>query len=217
MLQNILDKNKEIYHQKKGLKNINSGDYKKALHHFEKAILINSDHTNNFHYSICLIALNRFYDAIQILEKIDNELDDDIIIMTLLVDCYLTVRYWDKAIQVLNILEKKVDNPFFKKMYSLAHDEVKRENYALGKESFFSALDYAENNDFDSAFIQMRRAIALYEENPKYYYLLATFLEKGKKDKEGIEYYIEKAIKLAPDNETYKKYLQYIKTKYKSK
>ena len=214
MFEIILDTYSEKYHQKKGIKFLSRAKYQKSLHHFEKALLINDSTVNNFYYSISLIALNRHSEAITFLEKIIDSHTNDILISSTLTECYLAVREWEKAEHLADyLLEKFKENTFIQKLHSITNDVVLREKYAAAKESFYKTIENMDNKDYEAAFLEINKAIEMDEENASYYFLAGTILMQANRKKEEYVLYYEKAVLLAPKNESYKKHLRYVKTR----
>ena len=227
MIENFLNTLIVKYHQRRGLHFLNLSRYKKAILHFEKALLLNDSVENFFYFSICLIALNKHQEAISYLERIMDRQTEDILISSSLMECYLVVREWEKGERLANYLaEKFPTNTFVQKLKSIIIDPIKREKYATAKESFFTAVDFIEKKEYDAAFEAIKTAIDLDESNAAYYYLAGTILLKPHPRRMSGDaawkvafpvqdhlYYFEKAVLLAPQNESYKRHLQYLKTK----
>ncbi|MCL2063757.1 MAG: CDC27 family protein [Candidatus Cloacimonetes bacterium] len=236
MIENIKNNFSLKYHQKKGMKYLSQGLYKKAILNFEKALLLDDSIENYFYFSVCLIALNRHIEAIGYLEKIIDLQADNILVSATLIECYLVVREWEKADRLVNYLKNNNNtNQYIKDLITLVDDPVLREKYATAKESFFKAIDFYDNKDFESAFQSIKLAIDLDEQNAAYYFFAGTILihilKRNKKspDSSGMTFtkdkleqtrqemllLFEKSVLLAPQNEGYKKHLQYVKTRYK--
>ena len=216
MFSNIFNSFLANYHKKRGLRFIHHSKFKEAIHHFEKAFLFCEDLDNLFFFAVCLISLNRHEKAISYLERIFEESSENILISATLTECYLTTREWDKAEKMINkLLISHQENQLFQKYHTIVEDPILREKYALGKEHFYHATDELEKKQFDNAIDNIKKAIEYDSNNASYYFTASLILEKGKKQKQDIAEYLEKAILFAPQNETYKKKLHYIKTRYR--
>jgi tetratricopeptide (TPR) repeat protein len=206
----------EKYHRNRGLKLLRLSMYKKAFHHFEKALSLDDSMINYFYFSICLISMNKHRSAIKYLEKIFDAHKDDILISTTLAECYLVVRDWCKADDLLGFLtDTHKDNIFIRKLWTISHDVVLREKYAASKEYFYHASEYLDIKDYDSSYSKIKQAIDLDDSNSTYYFLAGLILIQGKKPKIEIEQYLERAVFLSPNNVSYKKKLHWLKTRYK--
>lgn len=216
MIKHYVDVFLEKYHTARGLRMLQRGNYYNAKLHFEKSLLIKDSSTNYFYYSIALISLYEHKKAITFLEKIIDSHTEDILIATTLAECYLVVREWDKAEELIAFLMAKFpDKQIVKKLYDINSDSVHREKYAESKEYFFKAMDLFNKKDSDAAFATIKNAIDLDDTNSSFHYMAGIIQLQGKKNKKEIEIHLEKAILLSPNNENYKKQLQFIKTKYK--
>ena len=216
MLKDILDKLKEKYHQRLGLRSLHRSEYIKAHYHFEKILKINNSYLNYFYYSVVLIALNRQEQAITYLEKIIDTHSEDILIAVTLAECYMVVREWAKAEDLLTYLNKKFpNNTTVKFLFETCKNTISREKYACGKEYFIKAKNNTDIKDFDAALEDINKAIELNEANASYYFYAGYIALQGKKNKEQVEAYFENAVFLAPQNESFKKQLQYVKTRYR--
>ena len=189
---------------------------KKAMSHFEKALLINNSIENYYFYSISLIDTNKYVEAIGFLEKIVEKHDDIVLISTTLIDCYLYVKEWEKAERLVNILMDKFPNHHYvNKLYNITLDIVYREKYVTAKISYHNAVALIEKKEFKAAFTEISCAIEIDPTNATYHFVAGTILVSQKKKKEEIKKYFEKAVLLSPKNEYYKKNLMYIKTRYR--
>ena len=216
MLKGIIDKFKERYHQRCGLKHLHRSDYKKALKHFESALAISKSYLNYFYYSVILIALDRHELAITYLEKIIHDHSEDILIAVTLAESYMVVREWAKAEDLLTFLNKKFpNNTTIKFLFETCKNPIGREKYACGKEYFIKAKNNTDIKNYDAALEDINKAIELNEANASFYFYAGYIALQGKKRKEEVEAYFENAVFLAPQNEGFKKQLQYVKTCYK--
>ena len=216
MLKSVIDRIKEKFHLRRGLKYLHRSEYKKAQKHFESVLHINKSYLNYFYYSVVLIALNQHEQAISYLEKIINEHSEDILIAVTLAECYMVVREWAKAEDLLMFLNKTFPNNLTVKfLYETCKNPISREKYACGKEYFINAKIKTDSKEYDAALEEMNKAIELNEANASYYFYAGYIALQGKKRKEEVEAYFENAVFLAPQNEGFKKQLQYVKTCYK--
>ena len=216
MLSDIFNILLAKYHKKRGLRFLTCSKFKTALHHFEKAFLLLEDSDSLFFFTICLISLNKHEKAISYLERIYEQSPENILVSATLTECYLTTREWDKAEKIINmLLLNHHQNQLFQKYHTIVEDPVLREKYAIGKEHFYRATDELEKKQFDNAIENVKKALEFDQNNASYCFTASLILEQGKKPKQEIVEYLEKAIFLAPLNETYKKKLHYIKTRYR--
>ena len=215
MISEYFDIFKGKYHKLRGIRFMSRARFKKALTHFERAILLHEDLDSMFYYSTCLISLNQHNKAISYLERVLEKSAENILVSTMLAECYLVDREWEKAEQFINTLQvNNEENQFVLKLQNIAQCPVLRENYATSKEYFFKSMDDLENTRYDSAFENIKKAIEFDDENSSHYFTAGLILFTAKKPKQEIENYLEKAISLSPQNENYKQQLHFIKTKY---
>jgi tetratricopeptide (TPR) repeat protein len=203
------------YHLRRGLRMLQGSKYKKAAYHFEKAILLLDSTESFFYYAVTLVSLHKHKEAIAYLERIVEKTDDNILVSTTLADCYLVVREWEKAEQLLRYLKGKyVNNIVIEQLYIISQDAILREKYAEGKECFYMALDLLDKRDMEQSFESIKRAIELDETNASYHFLAGVILMQDNQPKENLEAYFEQAVLLSPQNENFKRQLQYVKTRY---
>jgi tetratricopeptide (TPR) repeat protein len=203
------------YHLRRGLKMLQSSRYKQAAYHFEKAILLDGSIESFFYYAVTLVSLHKHKEAIAYLERILEKTDDNIMVSTMLADCYLVVREWEKAERLLSYLKGKyVNNIVIEQLYIISQDAVLREKYAEGKECFYMALDLLDKRDMERSFESIKKAIELDETNASYYFLAGVILMQDNQPKENVEAYLEQAVLLSPQNENFKRQLQFVKTRY---
>jgi len=203
------------YHQRRGLKALHISNFPKATYHFEKALLRSTDHINYFYLAVALIGQHKHQRAVVFLEKIIDDHCEDILISSTLAECYLVLREWEKAERLLNFLYGKFpQNTTIKYLHLLVNDSILRDKYACGKELFFQSVESLERREITQAILHIEKAIELNETNSAYYFFAGYLLMQAKKERAEVEKYIEKAVQLAPHNESYKRHLRYVKTKY---
>jgi len=215
MFGHLIDIIFERFHQRRGLKALHVSDFAKAIYHFEHALLRNTDHINYFYLAVSLIGQHKHERAVVLLEKIIDDHYEDILISSTLAECYLVLREWEKAEQLLDYLVGKFpQNTTVKYLHQLVSDPLLRDKYACGKELFFQSVASLERREIAQAIQHIEKAIELNESNSAYYFFAGYLLMQAKKEKAEVEKYIEKAVQLAPHNEVYKQHLRYVKTKY---
>jgi tetratricopeptide (TPR) repeat protein len=208
----------EKYHQRRGLRLLHKTAFEKAAYHLEKALVLNASTVNLFYFAVALVALNRHTEAVVYLEKVIDEHVDNLLISTTLVECYLVIREWEKAEKLVNYLHtKNPENSTVKFLYETTSDPIIRDKYACGKEQFFLAKDAMNKKDLKVAYEHISRAVELDEKNAAYLFYAAYILLMDRRPKIEVEQYLEKAVLYAPQNEGYKRQLQFVKTKYKGK
>jgi tetratricopeptide (TPR) repeat protein len=212
MIGHYLDVFMERYHQRRGLSLLHKSRFKKAIYHFEKAILIRNSHVNFFYLSVSMIAINQHARAVKYLENIIDEHREDVLIATTLAECYLVLREWSKAEKLLDFLRTKFsENSTINFLSETVADPILREKYALGKEFFFRATELLEAKRYEESFQCMCEAIEQDSSNASYHFFTGCIALTARKEKCIVVMYLERAVNLAPHNENFKKQLQMVK------
>ena len=217
MLKHYIDLFWSRFHFRRGLRLLGRSMFQKAASHFEKSMLLDGLTESFFYFAICMIALNRHNHAIKYLEDILEKHDDNMLAATTLAECYMVVREWDKAERILGVLQSKyTENLTIKYLYVTVSDPAERERYAQAKEYFFLAKEALEKKQYDTAIDNITKAIDRNDTNASYYFFASIVMLEAKRDKKEVEQYLEKAVYLRPNNESYKRQLRYVKMRYKS-
>ncbi|MCK9329885.1 MAG: CDC27 family protein [Candidatus Cloacimonetes bacterium] len=204
------------YHQIRGVKLLQRNLIKKARFHFEKALMHKESYESYYCIAICFMSHRNYKYAITYFEKVLEKLPEEKLTLLSLTECYLITREWEKAEDILNMLSQKItNNHTLNKFLSISNDPILREKYAESKEYYFNARDEYDNKNYDLAYENILKAIELNTDNASYHYFAGIILLTARKPKNQLEIYFENAVRLSPENITYKKQLQFIKTKYK--
>jgi tetratricopeptide (TPR) repeat protein len=204
------------YHRQRGLYHLSKCNFEKALRHFEKALLFAEDMDSRFFYAVCLVSLNQHEKAITHLEQVFEQSPGENLVAATLTECYFVTRQWEKAEVIYEKYSLQTSEiAAIKKFGVMLKDPLKRENYANSKECFFNALKALEARETEQALEYIKVAIEFDDSNASYYYTASLILFKGKKPKQQIVPFLEKAIALSPNNVEFKKQLHYIQTRYK--
>jgi tetratricopeptide (TPR) repeat protein len=203
LFKNIIEK----YYLNRGLKYFKRAKYEKSEQCFKKAL--DSKHSDHSSYLLAtsLIAQYKHPEAITYLEKIEHR-EENLLITSTLIECSLVSRNWDKASEIIShIKDSYPNNTLILNFSEIANNNEKREAYALGKEYFFKANQFFDKQEFTEALSSIKKAIEIDEANSSYSYLAGIISVKAKNPKDETIRLFEKAVKLSPQNDNYKKAL----------
>ena len=195
------------YLSRLGRRYLEAGKTEKAITIFEKALALVQKPEYQMNLASGLFSACRFGESIVILEKLRSDNLDTISSNLLLGQCYLLTQSYSTAIHFFQTLsEQDGKNQLYASLFKLAQDPVVRDKYRLSLYYQLQAAICSDSRSYDDAYKFLEDARELNPEDPNIHNNLGVIAFKLKKPKSRIISHFSEAMRLAPDNEIYKKH-----------
>lgn len=214
MIRIYWDSFREKYYRLRGQRFLTRGKLSKADHYFQKALIINQNAPNYYNMAILEMGNNHFQEALSYLHKVLELVPDNDMAVLTCAECYAMLREWDESIFYFRTLNNKYpSHSLYKYYYERSMDVVQREKYVRSRELFNQAMLETEKKEYEKAYQSLLEAEEYDPLNPMIPNNLGGISILAGKPLSEVVVHFEQAVKIAPNDEKYKKNLLYIKRK----
>ncbi|MCF7792578.1 MAG: tetratricopeptide repeat protein [Candidatus Cloacimonetes bacterium] len=188
----------------KGQKLLTKGDFEKAFPVFQKAVLLDNSYENIYNLALCQTALGKYEDAEAYLDKINQEIPGNEMILLTLAETKLMQKKWQESIDHFQKLtEINPRSESYKKYLALSKDEVEREKYVSSKMLLFKATEALQQKKDEEALKLLIEADETYPENANILNNIGSIYMLMKDYKNAYKYFSE-ALKYDRNNQRIK-------------
>ncbi|MBN2829494.1 MAG: tetratricopeptide repeat protein [Candidatus Cloacimonetes bacterium] len=182
------------------------GRIEKAYQCFQKIILMDNGPENQYNLALTLLSLGKFREAESYLERVLETYPDNEIAIISLVECKLQLDNWQDALTMLeSLINEHPSNINYKRYYATLKNPETRNKHIRTQKLLKQALTNYDRKKFAEAITFLLDAIELDPDNATVCYLLGTCYVMDSHDYVKALPYLEKAVKLSPQTETYQR------------
>ncbi len=190
-MKNFLDLQKKKQLRQKGQKLLSKGKIEKAYSIFQKVVLLDDSQENLFNLALVLMALNKYPEAEEYLQKVYEKLPSNEMNLLTLAECSMMQQKWEQADKLYQeLIAANPRNESYQNYLIISKDIVAREKYVKSKELFnAAALELKMKND-EKALKILLEAEEYFPENPNILNNIGSIYLLLKKYKQAYDYFI---------------------------